>query len=86
MQFRFFAVEPKFPFRVQCYWYEPDQRKTAMDYHRKKLNQLRICIDENIWEDAWPSSLSLNHWDVGEAGPEPLVGFDDDEVEEAAYF
>lgn len=79
VQFRFFAVEPVFPFRVQSYWYTPRQREIARDYHTRKLGELRECYETNVWQDNWPNELELNPWDVGysaEEAPE-LEGFDE---------
>lgn len=79
VHFRFFAVEPVFPYRIQCYWYTERQREIAGEFHRKKLQELRECKDSNTWEDAWPNVLTLNAWDVESESEEPeLEGFEDE--------
>lgn len=79
VEFRFFACEPTFPYRVQCYWYDPPQREIASGYHLRKLRELHEAISNDTWEDDWPNSLELTPWDIGESNSEPeLVGFDDE--------
>lgn len=81
VMFRFFAVEPTFPYRVQCYWYGPRQREIARDFHIRKLRELKYSMDTDTWVDDWPNELPLDPWDIGgrhEEEPE-LEGFDDGE-------
>lgn len=80
VMFRFFAVEPTYPFRIQCYWYEPREREIARDYHGRKLRELRVAIETDTWVDDWPSALPLSPWDIGDTHEEDveLEGFDDE--------
>ena len=79
VQFRFFAVEPVFPFRVQCYWYGQREREISADYHIRKLRELRVSYDTDTWLDNWPNEMSLSPWDMGDTFEEqPLEGFDDE--------
>ncbi len=81
VMFRFFAVEPVFPFRVQCYWYGPRQREIARDFHIRKLRELKYSMDTDTWVDDWPNELPLSPWDIGDTHEEEpeLEGFDDGE-------
>lgn len=80
VMFRFFAVEPTFPFRVQCYWYGPRQREIARDFHSRKLGELKHSIETDTWVDDWPNELPLDPWDIGSSHEEEpeLEGFDDE--------
>ena len=78
--FRFWAVEPTYPFRIQCYWYGQRSREIARDYHAAQLNKLAECYATDEWVDDWQGELVLSPWDVGvtsEEDPE-LEGFDDE--------
>lgn len=81
VMFRFFAVEPTFPFRVHCHWYGPRQREIARDFHVRKLGELKHSMETDTWVDDWANELPLDPWDIGgrhEEEPE-LEGFDDGE-------
>lgn len=80
VMFRFFAVEPMFPFRVQCYWYGPRQREIARDFHSRKLGELKHSMETDTWVDDWPNELPLEPWDIGSSHEEEpeLEGFDDE--------
>ncbi len=80
VQFRFFAIEPTYPFRVQAYWLDVRSREIARDAHRHKLEELKQCMDSNQWQDRWQSELALSPYDLDEQ--DQLVEFG--EAEEAA--
>lgn len=66
VSFRFFAVETKFPYRVQPYWYGVRSREIAADTHKRKLAELLECMETGVWKDRWDSEMLLNPWDVDE--------------------
>ncbi len=63
--FWFFAIEPTFPYRVVRYIYDERSVEIARDYHRKKLAELKKCMETGDWSDKFDESLVVGPWDLG---------------------
>ena len=64
--FRFFAIEPTFPFRVQMYEYDESSMETAHKFSQDKLRELKACQETGDWSDQWSPTVVLGPWDLGE--------------------
>lgn len=63
--FRWWAVETVYPFRVHPYWLCPRSREIARDVHKKAMCDLKLSIDNDDWQDRWQSEITLSEWDFG---------------------
>lgn len=64
VQFRFWNIEIKPPYRVLPRWYPAAAREMAFAEHRAKLLDLKACYDSGEWSDDWNSETELSPWDL----------------------
>ena len=66
--FRFFAIEPVFPFRIQPFWLDDSSRERCRSHMRTSLNELKSCMETGDWKDRWSNEGTIGPWDFGDNG------------------
>lgn len=67
VEFRFWVVEVKRPFRISPREYDPPSREIADDAYKHMMERLAQCYQTNEWRDEWTRKttfLTLGPWDV----------------------
>lgn len=70
VEFRFWLIEPAFPYRILPRWYHARAREIASDARRELVKAVAECARTGNWSDAWEPEMNLDVWDVGEAETE----------------
>lgn len=79
--FRFWIVEPQYPFRIVPKWFCNRTREMSFERRDKKMRELLECMTSGNWTDRWIGEITLAEWDYqdGDDGEETYEG-DSDEV------
>jgi len=80
-QFRFWAIENKFPYRVAPYWYDDRSREIAQEYVRNKLDEFKQRQATGDWSDNWENSGSVTPWQLGANDDGEIVAYEGDSSE-----
>lgn len=79
VSFRFWLVEPKFPYRISPREYSPTSRSNAFSSHSTLMRKLSACYANDRWTDEWTRTTTyideVSPWDTGVQDDE-LEGFD----------
>lgn len=67
VEFRFFALELRYPFRVRAYEYDQHSRQLAAQKHDEIVRQLAASYVDDHWPDTYDGTLILSPWDIGDA-------------------
>lgn len=64
VRFGYLAIETKFPFRVQRYFYDHASRENAFTEHQRLVRELELAIAKNEWTDEWEEVLHVNPYEI----------------------
>jgi hypothetical protein len=80
VDFTFYVVENRFPYRVVSYRYDEDSFNRAWDKYTATMQDLKRRMIEDDWTADWEHSvneLTIKPWELCETEDEELEGFDD---------
>jgi len=77
--FRFWIVEPQYPFRIVPKWFCERTREQSADNRRNKIRELKQAMESGRWVDRWTGEITLAEWDYQDVETEEIYEGDDDE-------